>query len=156
VAQPNPETKRRKRQRPEPPQHPRCPEWLSEGAQEVWKRTVGLMREMSLLTRADANVLARYCETFVQWRDAVKFLEKFGTTYPCKSGTGIVKCFMPFPQVSIAQKLSAQLTKLERELGLTPAARDKLATVNLYFDRPGAWERDQQMYKRLGADGILG
>jgi P27 family predicted phage terminase small subunit len=143
------EPRKRRRPRPEAPRHPRCPDWLDADAKEIWNRTVALMREMNLLTRADANALARYCQTFVRWKKAELFLAHYGDTYPCKSGNGIVKCFLPFPQVSIAQKLSAVLTKLERELGLTPASRNKLGEYNIYFDRPELWQEELRRRQRI-------
>src|SRR5687768_12276279 len=127
---PRPRQPRRRRRRVwdrDLPGWPSCPEWLDDEARRIWDRLVPLLRRMGTLTRADANLLARYCQTFMDWRRAVEFLNVYGTTYPCKSGTGVVKCFLPFPQVSIAQKLSTLLTKMERELGLTPAARVRMA-----------------------------
>ena len=132
----DPGRKRKPRVRPERPGHPRCPDWLDEEAKVVWARLVPLLQELYLLTRADANTLARYCQTYVRWKRAEQFIQQYGETYPVKSGNGIVKCFFNFPQVATAQKLSALLTKLERELGLTPAARAQMVEViNLRFDR---------------------
>ncbi len=81
------------------------------------------MRVLSLL---DANSLSRYCQLWSRWRKAEQFLQKFGTTYPLKDGSGAIKCFMPFPQVSEAQKLSLALTRLEQEFGMTPSARSRI------------------------------
>jgi len=128
--------KRKPRPRPERPGHPRCPDWIDDEAKQVWARLEPLLRELYLLTRVDGNGLARYCQTFVRWKLAEQFIQQYGETYPVKSGNGVVKCFFNFPQVATAQKLSALLTKLERELGLTPSARAQMVEViNLDFDR---------------------
>ncbi|MFN0132229.1 MAG: phage terminase small subunit P27 family [Phycisphaerales bacterium] len=119
----------------EGPGCPLCPPWLDAEAREVWERTAPHVGRMGRLTRADANVLARYCTTFVRWRKAEAFIAKHGEVYPVKSASGTIKCVFAWPQVAIAQKLSATLTRLERELGLTPAARESME-VNRRFDHP--------------------
>lgn len=46
--------------------------------------------------------------------------------------------FRAFPQVGIAEKLSVQLTRLEQEFGLTPAARSRVsvqATAAVVIER---------------------
>ncbi len=46
--------------------------------------------------------------------------------YPLKDEEGKIKYVAPWPQVSIANKLAQQLTRLEQEFGLTPSARARL------------------------------
>ena len=142
--------KPRRRARPERPGRPACPGWIDPEAKEVWRRTVALMQEMGILTRADANILARYCQTYARWVRAEQFIQQRGEIYPVKSGNGVVKCFFNFPAVGTAQKLSALLTKMERELGLTPAARAGLAEVTENFDNPERQEADRRFRESIG------
>ncbi len=46
--------------------------------------------------------------------------------YPLKDDAGQPKSFQPWPQVSIANKLAQQLTRLEQEFGMTPSTRSRL------------------------------
>src|SRR5579862_7191508 len=108
------------------------------------------MQEMGILTRADSYALARFCQLYARWVRAEKFIQKYGTSYPLKDGNGKVKCFAPFPEVAMAQKLSASLTKLERELGLTPAARARLNEVTENFDNPERQEADRIFRESIG------
>ena len=56
--------------------------------------------------------------------------------------------FFNFPAVGTAQKLAGLLTKMERELGLTPASRERLGRVYQNFDSPDAWEEDRKAAER--------
>jgi P27 family predicted phage terminase small subunit len=109
-----------------PPGRPACPDWLDDEAKQVWAQVIPLLEEMGVLTRADTNALARYCQLFARWKKAELFIQRFGESYPCKSGNGIVKCFLPFPQSGLSLKLSIALTRLEQEFGLTPSARSRI------------------------------
>lgn len=106
---------------------PHCPEWLSDDARKVWKRLVPLLRDMGVLTLADADAVAMYCSTYVEWRKAQDFVEKHGFVYPIRGEKGEVRCFQQFPQVSIARNLLLVLKSFMGEFGLTPAARSRIA-----------------------------
>ena len=42
---------------------PTCPNWLAKDAKKAWKQIVPMLETMHMLSRIDANALARYCET---------------------------------------------------------------------------------------------
>ena len=85
-----------------------------------------MLEGMGVLTKADGNALARYCRIWSRWRKAEDFIDEHGLVYPLKDDDGNVKCVQQWPQVSIANKLAQQLTRLEGEFGLTPSARARL------------------------------
>jgi len=118
---------------------PSCPSYLGKAERQVWRQLAKELASLGLLTRIDRNPLARYCVLFVRWRKACDFIEKYGTTMPVKAvrpagknpDGGIlfeeyVKCFIPMPQVNEESNLRDGLLKLEREFGLTPAARTRI------------------------------
>lgn len=105
---------------------PDKPEWLDEMGQKAWDFLVPLLHQMGVLTRIDGHALSRYCKLWSRWRQAEEFLSKHGEMYPLKDEQGKPKCFQPWPQVSIANKLAQQLTRLEQEFGMTPSARSRL------------------------------
>jgi P27 family predicted phage terminase small subunit len=113
-----------------PPGIPPAPGWLTEESKLVWDQIVPVLDFMQVLTRADANALARYCTVWVRWRRAEDFIQRYGSTYPIKDESGNVKCFLAFPEVAIAHRLAMVLTRLEAEFGLTPSARSR---VNVEF-----------------------
>ena len=121
---------------------PDCPDGIEQEARVIFAQLVVPLKHMGAINPADGPALARYCQLWVRWQRAEQFLAQYGETYPVKSGTGVVKCFFPAPQVAIARNLAALLTKLEKELGLTPAAR---ATMDDYltpgYNNPREHER---------------
>lgn len=118
---------RRNKAEPQPePGRPVCPEWLDPEAKRAWDSLVPQLELMQVLTRIDGNALTRYCQLWSRWIRAEQFLQKYGDTYPLKDDKGNVRCFMPWPQVAIANKLSQSLTRLEQEFGLTPSSRTRI------------------------------
>ena len=131
-------TKRRNLHEPKgPPGKPRCPDWLDADAKVAWRHLIPKLEMMGVLTQIDGNALARYCRLWSRWRTAEAFINKHGEMYPLKDDRGKVKCFQSFPQVSTANKLAQQLTRLEQEFGMTPSARTRIQVtppVNAGYD----------------------
>lgn len=69
---------------------------------------------MRVLTKIDANALARYCRTWSRWRKAEAFIETIGEISPLKDESGRIKYMQRWPQVAISHKLAQQLTRLEQ------------------------------------------
>lgn len=114
---------------------PVCPQWVSREVRKVWRQVVPALTKMNVAKKPDGSTLLRYCHMLVRWASAARFLDEHGETYPLyetrtdkKTGetTKIFKCFMPFPQAAIYNRLSQNLLRLEQEFGLTPAARAEL------------------------------
>lgn len=99
---------------------PAAPVWLSESARVEWSRMSQLLASANALAEPDADVLAAYCETVVQYRDALKQIADEGLTI--SSPTGLKK----HPAVTIASDARKDLIRLAGELGLTPIARQRL------------------------------
>lgn len=109
-----------------PPAPPDPPDWLDEPAREVWAQLAPQLKASGLLTILDVHTLARYCQTWVRWRSVEEFIARHGSVYPIKDEKGRTRCLQQFPQVSIANKLSVQLTRMEAEFGMTPSARGRI------------------------------
>ncbi len=105
---------------------PRGPDWLDKDGKAMWRHLVPLLDAMGVLTRVDGNALARYCRLWSRWRKAEAFIDEKGEMYPLRDEKGQVKYFQQWPQVAIAHKLALQLSRLEQELGMTPAARSRI------------------------------
>ena len=119
--------KHRSRKEPKPdPSPPPCPTWLDDVAKEAWFQVVPQLLTMGVLTRIDENALVRYCRYWSRWREAEDWIAKHGSVYPIKDEQGRVKCLQQFPQVAVAHKLGALLTRLEAEFGMTPSSRSRI------------------------------
>lgn len=105
---------------------PVCPSWIDADAKAAWKQLIPLLEQMRVLTKVDRNAIIRYCQAWSRWKKAEQFIQKHGEVYPLKDDQGHIKCLQQFPQVAIAHKLSALLTRFEQEFGMTPSARTRI------------------------------
>jgi P27 family predicted phage terminase small subunit len=82
---------------------------------------------MNILGTCDRNALARYCQMFAQWRENTEFLTEHDETRMLRDKLGHFTKQEERPQVKRTERLAQQLLALERQFGLTPAARADLA-----------------------------
>lgn len=105
---------------PEPPNGDAvCPRSLSKDAKPVWKRLAPQLMAMGVLAIIDTDVLARYCEVWVQWRKATDAIASEGMTLDGRQ-RAVVK---------IAREAGAEMTRLETCLGMSPSARASLSVA---------------------------
>ena len=119
---------------------PAAPAWLSDDAKAVFDVIAERLHATGVLTVADELALARYADLSVQYRRCAEFTAKHGdvhVTYgrPGPNGeqgrpTGI----QVFPQAKLKLALASALLQLEREFGMTPAARAGLRTEEVHAD----------------------
>ena len=126
------------RNAPRPPAVvPDCPDWLGGAdddgqvdlpteAQVHWDRVTPQLAAMGVLAEIDQGDLWRLCWVWARWRQAEMFIYKHGTAYPINNSDGTLKYMQQYPAVSIANQLSAELTRLSDRFGFTPSARARL------------------------------
>jgi P27 family predicted phage terminase small subunit len=102
------------------------PGHLGEVAAAKWREILPLLQAVKVMTRADVEALARYCDTYEWWLAVRKVLREQGDTYPILNDGGQVKYVAQRPEVSIAHKLAQQMRQLEQDFGLNPSARTSL------------------------------
>lgn len=102
------------------------PPYLGEVAAARWNELLPMLQAVKVMTKADIESLARYCDTYEWWLAARAKLKKEGDTYPILNDKGEVKYIAQRPEVSIAHKLAVQLRQLEQDFGLNPSARTAL------------------------------
>jgi P27 family predicted phage terminase small subunit len=125
----NPGKRRLNELEPTPPQTGvEMPEYLGPVARQRWGRVLPLLQSVRVMTQADIEALARYCDTYEWWLATRAKLQKEGDTYPILNDKGDIKYIAQRPEVAIAHKLAAQLHVLEADFGLNPSSRTKLAT----------------------------
>lgn len=107
-----------------PASEPDCPEWLSDEAKAEWQRIVPTLVNLVGVHKIDRSLLATYCETWAEWRNAVEALRKEGETYETETQNGII--VRAHPLVSIRQSARNDLVKIGNKLGLSPSARTGL------------------------------
>ena len=123
----NPGKRRLNLREPAPPDDGiAMPEYLGDVARKRWGVMLPLLQAVRVMTKADVEALARYCDTYEWWLATRAKLKAEGDTYPILNDKGDVKYIAQRPEVSIANKLATQLRQLESDFGLSPAARTSL------------------------------
>jgi P27 family predicted phage terminase small subunit len=103
------------------------PAHLGKVAAARWSELLPLLQAVRVMTDADVEALARYCDTYEWWLATRAILKKDGCTYPILNDGGEIKYIAQRPEVSIAHKLAQQLRQLEQDFGLNPSARSSLS-----------------------------
>lgn len=120
----------------------------SKAAMAVWRSLVDELDACGILTKVDQLVLGRYCLLTARWLECEEWIRQHGHGFPVYGPAelgpdgkvvldGDGKPVRPlvavrsYPHARQANVLAAQLLVLERELGLTPAARSRI-----FVDKP--------------------
>ena len=127
LARGNPGKRALNRNEPTPPADAvKPPSWLTGDALAKWRELVPLLTAVRLMTNADVGPLARYCDTWSWWRRVREEIQRDGDVMTIRDRDGNPTYHQQHPRVSIANKLASHLSALEREFGLSPAARSGL------------------------------
>lgn len=116
---------------------------LGEKAAAMWRNLLPMLESVRVMTIADVEALARYCDTYEWWLATRAKLRAEGDTYPILNDGGQVKYIAQRPEVSIAHKLATQLRQLEQDFGLNPSAR---ASLNVEPATTNEDEEDRLMF----------
>lgn len=98
----------------------------------AWDTLAPQLHLSGVLSKADPMTLARYCVLWAVWREASSFVLLHGSAFPLRARglapdrPGPLTGFRSYPQARTMMQAAAALLPLERELGLTPAARARL------------------------------
>lgn len=91
------------------------PSWLPAAARAHWKRLVPILLDMGVLTVADGETLACYCEAFTTWVASIKVLHRKKSTADEKK--------IARQERNEAYKVIAQVGA---RFGLSPADRSRI------------------------------
>ncbi len=125
-------------------QRPSCPRWLDRDARRMWYKLTNFMAACRHLTLLDGPLLSRYCQAWSYWKRAEEFLQRHGETYPVKGAPGQGPLLLPWPHVAHALRLSSELSRIEKQLGLHPGFRCQLrvrARPDTQYAHPTEFER---------------
>jgi P27 family predicted phage terminase small subunit len=123
---------------------PKCPDFIDDEAKAEWERLAPLLEELGLLTQIDGDMLGAYCQTLVDYKNAIKFTNEKGYTY--KAGETI----RPYPQVIIAREALKRLQALAREFGMTPSARASISVSKSEEDNSWIDKSREELLKEYG------
>lgn len=137
---------------------PEKPESLTRDASKIWDVIVPQLVRSGIIARIDGPKLERYCETLALWRSEKDRIAQLGTVYMVErrgvdaEGKPFVQKFVrKFPGVSIMSELATQLDRIEREFGMSPAARSRIIAPALgaEYSSSGEASSDQPDKRRF-------
>ena len=134
-----------KEPKPEP-KKPTRPQWLIGDAKKLWDVLAPQLEAMNVLAKIDREALARYCQLWMRWLEAERFLAKEGSTYEMLTKDGQSCGPRPYPQVKIASDLASHLGRLEQKFGLSPADRASVQVI----DDGGFEDLEDDKFIKLG------
>ena len=117
--------KRINRQLPLSMVRPPCPKWLDRKGKSEWKRLSDIIdRVPDLLAEPDWDAVALLADAWSDYHAQIAIIRKEGTISIAQSG-------VPYqhPSVGMKNKAYERISKLARELALTPQARRLLNGV---------------------------
>jgi P27 family predicted phage terminase small subunit len=121
-------TRSRRGPRPDSPRPPAAfptpPDDLSPRAREVWERWGELLVRRGVLTELDAPAFEVMVRTWERWQRAVALVDAEGPVALNTRGRPAMH-----PAFRVQMQLQAELTRLFRHFGLTPATRASITTV---------------------------
>ncbi len=106
---------------PQPTGQPTCPDWLSIDAKRQWQRLAPILENCGILTAADRDTLAAYCEATGNYIEATKSVQR-GLFIDGKTN----------PAINLQDKFLAQMAKFGTRLGLSPADRTGIKVLPQY------------------------
>lgn len=108
-----------------------CPKWLNDIAKKEWRRIAKIFAEEGReFTNKDLKALEAYCINYAKWQKCEEILQTEG--YSMEVGdNGYIQ---QRPEVSIANKAQTELRAWAKELGLTPAARQRMKEAGKMSD----------------------
>ncbi|MFA9375763.1 MAG: phage terminase small subunit P27 family [Lachnotalea sp.] len=105
-----------------------CPKWLNDIAKKEWRRVAKIFAEEGKeFTEKDTKAFEAYCINYAKWKKCEEVIDTKGFTME----VGDNGYEQQRPEVSIANKAQTELRAWAKELGLTPAARQRMKTANL-------------------------
>lgn len=139
IARGNPGKRKLDRQEPDPDYLDDLdpPAWLPDGAKAVWRELADKMRKAKVLTVIDVPAFEKLCVAHARWRAAVRDLEVRGVMVNRAPKDGAKDAAATEPKVESPPQVINQLVfaesmffkqavALEREFGMTPAARTRV------------------------------
>lgn len=127
------------------------PEHFDDVARRAWQALSDMLTSARMLTEADVPVITRYCELFCEYEKAratvakgqmLPIKEKVKEEYTDADGrirerkVDRVIGFTINPAFGIMKDLHRELFRIEKEFGLTPAARTRIAVNNSIANNP--------------------
>ena len=122
------------------------PDFLNDEAVRYWKRLVPMLQDMELLTLADGDMLALYCQSLARLAECERVINEEGPTYKTYTATGELSMIKLRPEARLSKELTATVNRLGKEFGLSPSARTYLNVVPNNGKRDEGLSQKEQLF----------
>jgi len=99
----------------------RAPKYLNKPAREEWDRVVPDLKRMGILSNTDMTILISYCQSWGQYLELQKDIDRDGFVIEVNGNP------KKNPAAACMEEAWKRFIRSGQELGLTPAARTKVA-----------------------------
>jgi P27 family predicted phage terminase small subunit len=106
---------------------PTPPDWLEDDAIDEWFRVAEILVDHGLLTTLDLPQLEVYCVSYARWKQNEQELTRLGGTVMEITKKDGEPYYQIRPEVSASKLYYGKMKTAADALGLTPAARAKVA-----------------------------
>lgn len=104
------------------------PDWISDDARKTYAAVGARLVALGVVTVLDGEALALFAMAWARLRRCEEFLQKHGEVYAVAGRKdGPPSGFRLYPQAKLALELADRVMRLSDRLGLSPAARARLA-----------------------------
>lgn len=104
------------------------PSYLQGVSLEKWHEVVKKLVDMSLMTNADVDTVARYCVMYERYHKYLDQVRRGLDVLVMREESGRVRYMQITPAATMLAKLDEQMLRVEREFGFTPASRSEIQT----------------------------
>jgi P27 family predicted phage terminase small subunit len=101
---------------------PKAPTWLPPEAQLIWRKEARIFYAAGILTHADLNTFALYCEACARYRKAAMLLYKAPSFMIRTPNVSL----QHHPYLSILRAAYKDVLAIAAEFGGTPSARSRI------------------------------
>jgi P27 family predicted phage terminase small subunit len=101
---------------------------------------------MGVMTGADCDALAMYCQTLAKLEEYEKLIEEQGSVYYLHDKLGDIRAIRARPEATMAKEMTAMASRLGQQFGLTPSSR-----AHLHVDSPSGKKTDKLQFFRATA-----
>jgi P27 family predicted phage terminase small subunit len=128
------------RAEPQPPAGEiKPPLWLIDEALLVWCEYKPILTRMGVLTVADTEAFARWCDAVIRRREAAAMIESLGAVHEepiTANGEVVGYRLKKSPWVQVWKDADAQVAAIGARFGLTPSERSQLKVGDGEADKP--------------------
>lgn len=101
------------------------PNWLDDVASKKYVELKEVLQQMKILSKSDLAMLAKLCDSWSNFMEARKVIQKDGLTYTTTTAQGDIM-IRPRPEFGIMDKERNNLIKYFTEFGMTPSSRQRV------------------------------